>query len=135
MGRHKLLDFKLIDDFCDDYISGMGIKALESKYKLGKNTAYDYLKYPNVCQQIYEKRLLKVKDKLYERTQGVTVQTGDDRDGDPIYKDYPPDVPSMRLFFEYEGKWNPAQKVEAEVKGSLSLTDLIKADNSLKNDR
>jgi hypothetical protein len=129
MGRRRKLNYKQIETLISDRANGMTPKELEVKYEFGKNSIYDLLKSPDIALKVREERLLKVRDKLFERTQGVTVDAGEDRQGETIYRDIPPDVPAMKLYLEYEEGYNPAQKVDhsGKVEVKLSLTDIQKA--------
>jgi hypothetical protein len=108
-------------------IKGYDPLEVEKELGLKPNVVYSYLKKPDIDLRIREGRLKKVRDKLFERTQGVTVQTGFDKAGEPIYKDLPPDVPAVKLYLEYEEGYNPAVKVEQGRPGDFDLSDFHRA--------
>ncbi len=73
----------------------------------------------------HKAKLINVRDALYNRANGVTVETTNNK-GEIIYKDLPPDPKAIELYLKYEDKWQ--DKIKAEVEGTIT----INADESAK---
>ncbi len=120
----------LIDD-TDNWPQTMQEEA--DKLKVSRQTLYDWRKRPghwehvkDVYNSLHGRRLQKVRDALFTRTQGVIVETVDKK-GTPVYKDLPPDVKAIELFFEYEDKWNRKNTLDVSGKVDVGADRIIQA--------
>jgi len=102
--------------------------------KLGvvRKTLYDWRKIEGHWDRVtksynkyHKSKLLDVRDALYNRANGVTVETRDKK-GELIYKELPPDPKAIELYLKYEDKWR--EKMDTEISGTIT----INADEAVK---
>ena len=121
--------YEFVDDK-DNYPNTM--QAFADKIKVSRQTLYDWRKKEGHWERVKEfyntlhlRKSISVRDALYKRTQGVLVET-ENQKGETVYKDLPPDPKAIELWLKYEDKWQEKSLVEHSGNVTLNADEIRK---------
>lgn len=125
------------------------LEALEAHYGivtdscrsigLNRSTFYEWLKsdleFKAAVDEIQEVAIDFVEGKLFERIKGVEIHK-EDRDGNDISYDLPPDTQAIALYLKTKGKKRGyVERTEVEHSGQMSITWHEEKTYETKDDR